>query len=296
VAVNYHRLAAIFGPDLLAAYADRLRALIRRVWVDEPPGGYVAGTAICLSSLLEAGRYGELSELLACARIRSWHWHRFGAEALARQGAWDAAVAYADGCRSPQGYNDRQIDRFCEDVLIKSGRADDAYHRYGLTAATGPTYLAIFRQTIKRYPDRDRRQVLLDLIETRGERGKCFAAAKDAGLLDIALLCARDYAAEPAPLVRTARDFAAKQPKFAAELGVIALTHLLNGAGYDPEIALVQEAFGHLRDAARRIAARDWAKHQVQALLDGPCHPSRQHFQSVLAECVARCDEEPVGD
>ena len=31
-----------------------------------------------------------------------------------------------------------------------------------------PTYLAIFRETIKRYPGRDRRQVLLDLIEARG--------------------------------------------------------------------------------------------------------------------------------
>jgi hypothetical protein len=60
---------------------------------------------------------------------------------------------------------------------MRSGRRD-AYHRYGLKTATGPTYLAIFRDTVKRYPDRDRRQVLLDLIETRGEIGKWFAAAK----------------------------------------------------------------------------------------------------------------------
>ena len=66
--------------------------------------------------------------------------------------------------------------------MIKSGRADEAYHRFGLTAATGPTYFAIFRETIMHYPDRDRRQVLLDLIEARGARGKWFAAAKDAGL------------------------------------------------------------------------------------------------------------------
>jgi hypothetical protein len=204
-------------PEFMAEYAERLRALIRRVWVDEAPGGHVIGTAICLSCLLEAGRYGDLIELLACARMKWWYWHRFGAEALARQGAWDAAIAYADGCRTAEGYDDRQIDRYCEDVLIKCGRADDAYHRYGLKTATGPTYLAIFRDTVKRYPDRDRRQVLLDLIETRGETGKWFAAAKDAGLLDVALLCARDHAAEPATLVRAARDFAAKEPKFAAE-------------------------------------------------------------------------------
>jgi hypothetical protein len=47
--------------------------------------------------------------------------------------------------------------------------------------------------------------VLLDLIETRGERGKWFAAAKDAGFFDVALACARDFAAEPATLVRRAR-------------------------------------------------------------------------------------------
>jgi hypothetical protein len=261
--------------------------LIRRVWVDEAPGGHVIGTAICLSCLLEAGRYGDLIELLACARMKWWYWHRFGAEALARQGAWDAAIAYADGCRTAQGYDDRQIDRYCEDVLIKCGRADDAYHRYGLKTATGPTYLAIFRDTVKRYPDRDRRQVLLDLIETRGEIGKWFAAAKDAGLLDVALLCARDQAAEPAILVRAARDFAAKEPKFAAEIGVMALGRLLNGGGYDPEAPLVQEAFSHLTHAASRIGARHWAKQQVRALVDGPCDSSRKHFQSALAQCLA---------
>ena len=79
-----------------------------------------AGCAqICLSCLLEAGRYGDMIELLACVRMKWWHWHRFGAEALARQGAWDAAIAYADGCRAPEGYGDRQIDRFCEDVITR---------------------------------------------------------------------------------------------------------------------------------------------------------------------------------
>ena len=88
-------------PELMIEYAERLRVLIRRVWVEEPPGGHIIGTAICLSCLLEAGRYGDLIELLACARMRWWHWLRFGAEALASQGEWDAAITCADGWRSP---------------------------------------------------------------------------------------------------------------------------------------------------------------------------------------------------
>jgi hypothetical protein len=279
-------------PELMAEYAARLQGLIRRVWVEERPGGHVIGTAICLSCLLEAGRYGDLIELLACAPMKWWHWHRFGAEALARQGAWDAAIAYAEGCRSPQGYNDRQIDRFCEDVLIKSGRGDDAYSRYGLRTATGPTYLAIYRETAKRYPDRDRRQVLLDLMEMRGERGKWFAAAKEAGLFDIALLCARDVAADPATLTRAARDFVAREPKFATEVGMVALERLLSGGGYDPEVSLIQEAFAHVLNAARLIGASDWARNQVQALVNGPTYPGRMHFQSALAQCLARCSQE----
>jgi hypothetical protein len=64
-------------PELMNEYTERLRALIRRVWVDEPPGGHVIGRAICLSCLLEARRYGDLIELLAGARMRWWHWHPF---------------------------------------------------------------------------------------------------------------------------------------------------------------------------------------------------------------------------
>jgi hypothetical protein len=283
-------------PELMKEYAERLRALIRCVWVDEPPGGHVTGTAICLSCLLETGRYGDLIELLACARMRWWHWHRFGAEALARRGMWDAAIAYADACRGPHGNDDWRIDRFCEDVLIKSGRTEEAYRSYGLKTVMGPTYLSIYRETVKRYPDRDRRQVLLDLIEARGQCGKWFAAAKDAGFVDTALICARDFTAEPATLVRAARDLAAKEPKFAAEIGLLALERLLNGSGYDPGVSLVQEALGSLMGAASRIGAEDWARQQAQRLADGPCDLSRTHMRGVLAESLTRWREEPGVD
>jgi hypothetical protein len=205
-----------------------------------------------------------------------------GAKALARQGSWDAAIVYAEVCRTPQGHDGRWIDRFCEVVCDQEWSGRRAYHRYGLKAAVGPTYLAIFRKTIKRYPERDRRQVLLDLIDTRGDRSKWFAAAKEAGFLDVALAGAWNFAADPATHVRAARDFAAKEPKFAAGIGVVALGRLLNGGGYDPEVSLVREAFGHLTDAASRIGASDWAKERVRALVDGPCHTSRKHFQCVL--------------
>jgi len=178
-------------PGLTNTYADELLPLLRQVWSDQKYFEYVSGTAICLSCLLEAGRYAELAELLAKQRMKFWSWQRFGAEALVRQGRWEEAVAFADSVRDARnpGYHKISIDLFCEKVLIQQGRSDEAYRRFGLGAATGTTNLAIYRSLVRTYPDRDRRQLLLDLIKTRGDKGKWFAAAKDAGFLDIALEC-----------------------------------------------------------------------------------------------------------
>ena len=74
-------------PDLIHAYADRLLPILRRAWADQERFSHVTGTAICLSCLLEAGRYTELQDLLAMQRMRFWSWHRFGAEALLRRGS-----------------------------------------------------------------------------------------------------------------------------------------------------------------------------------------------------------------
>jgi hypothetical protein len=63
-----------------------------------------------LSCLLKGGRYDELQELLATRRMKFWSWHRFGAEALVRQGLWEAAIAFAEAAcefrRNPAGDSD----------------------------------------------------------------------------------------------------------------------------------------------------------------------------------------------
>jgi hypothetical protein len=46
---------AVF-PELMNEYADLLLPLLRRVWCNEPPGGYVIGGTICLSCLHRLAR------------------------------------------------------------------------------------------------------------------------------------------------------------------------------------------------------------------------------------------------
>ena len=166
-------------PDLINEYADRLIGIVRRACAD-PNIPALIGTSICLSCLLEAGRYAELQELLSTRRMKFWSSHWFGAEALVRQGLWEAAVAYAEGVRSDtkSGYREISIDRFCEDLLIRHGRSDEAYRRYGLRVVSGTTNLAIYRSLVRTYPDRDHWQMLLDLIETHGDKGQMVCRRK----------------------------------------------------------------------------------------------------------------------
>jgi hypothetical protein len=283
-------------PELMNAYADDLLPLLRRVWTLEPTGGYVVGTSICLSSLLEAGRYDELLALLHDARTKLWAWQRYGAEALSRQGLWEAAIAFAEGCKNPRlaPYDDLRIDRFCEDILIRAGRADQAYRRYGLHTVRAPTYLATYRETVRRYPDRDRRQVLLDLIAARGERGKWFAAAKAAAFLDIALECAGSVDAEPATLVRATRDFSVKEPRFALEVGLNALQHMIAGEGFEPEPLLAYQAADYCAAAAARIGLQEWTRQKITELAMQPRPSGETLIQRALTTWLKGENQRPM--
>ena len=78
--------------------------------------------------------------------------------------------------------------------------------------------------------------------------------------IDIALECAARHNADSSTLVRAARDFCGKEPKFAATVALFAVTHLLTGGGYDPPVSDINEAVKHLFAAARQIGAVGWGR------------------------------------
>jgi hypothetical protein len=94
-------------------------------------------------------------------------------------------------------------------------------------------------------------------MESHGSQGKWFAAAKTAKYLDIALDCAAHSDAAPATLIRAARDFAFKEPAFAAQVGLHAIAHLLAGRGYEARPFDIDEAVGHVMVAAVRVGERE---------------------------------------
>ena len=256
-------------PALMTLHADRDLVLIHRAWSDWERYSHVSTATLTLSCLLEAGRYDDLLALLAVKKSRLWFDDKFGAEALLRQGREDDALAYAEalleGDRQTWGHHD--ICRFCEAILVRQGKADEAYRRFGLPTASGNTWLAMWRDLVKRYPDRDARALLEDLIALHGRKGKWFAAAKTATYFDIALDCAADHEAAPATLIRAARDFAIKEPAFAADVALHAIRHLLAGRGYEPSPFDIDEAVDHLMTASTRIDRRGWVIAALQRLM-----------------------------
>lgn len=138
-----------------------------------------------MSALLASQRFDELLQLLESETF--WPYRQWSVKALLAQGRKAEAVRQAEACRSPWT-SDPAVDAMCEQILLSSGLAEEAYRRYGLRAHTAGSNAATFRAVRNQYPDRAAREVLADLVETTpGMEGKWFAAAKDAGLLDEAI-------------------------------------------------------------------------------------------------------------
>lgn len=266
IADRFGQIAAY--PQIMNLHADRDLDMIRAAWADHARFSHVTTGTLTLSCLLEAGRYDELMALLALKKTSLWFDMKFGAEALLRQGREDEALAFAEALLKDDGrqwgYHD--IAQFCEGILLRQVREEDAYLRFGLPTASGNTYLAMWRDLVKRYPDLDARRILVDLIESHGSKGKWFAAAKTAKYLDLALDCAAHSDAAPATLIRAARDFAIKEPAFAAQVGLHAIAHLLAGRGYEPGPLDIDEAVTHVMAASARIGQGDAVLRELQRL------------------------------
>ena len=253
------------SPETASNWADRLLDLLRTAWSDPRPGNFVTGTSLCLSSLLAAGRHRELLEVLALDRPPFWHYRRFGVQALVAEGRIDEALAYAEASR---GLNqpDYSIDAACEKILLDAGRAEEAYDKYALTANAATTGLSTFRAIAKKYPGQDPRKILLDLAESSSEPGRWFAAAKDAGLLDIALEFAATGRTDPRTLSRAARDLIEADARFCLKVGRLAIQRILEGYGYELTGLDVLDAYRHFLAAADRLGVAAHARSDVLAM------------------------------
>ena len=275
--VPYIEILANYWGELCASketaseWADRLVDITRMALSPDPARrGHFHGTSACLSALYRAQRYDEVVDIVSGDCI--WPYKRWAVMALAATGHKAEALRYAESCRGPWT-SETDVDRLGEEILLSSGLVDEAYGRYGLRANRAGTYLATFRAVAKKYPHKDVRQILADLVgTTAGDEAKWFAAAKEAGLFDEALDLAARSPCDPKTLARAARDFAEKQPAFALGAGLLSLQWLVAGHGYEVTSADVWAAYTHTMKAAANVGNGAQTLERVKQLVgyEGP--------------------------
>lgn len=270
------------SPEAAGRWADKLVSTLRSCWSDPNPGGYFHGATACLSCLLTTGCYAELLDLLELPRYPSWHYRRYGVEAFRALGRKAEAVQYAEASR---GLNqpDSVIDQACEEILISSGLHEEAYRRYGLSAAVGNSYIARFRSVAKRYPMKHKLQILSDLIATTpGEEGKWFATAKQLELYDLALELANRSPCDPKTLTRAARDYLDAEPAFALGSAMAALRWLSEGWGYEVTSVDVVEAYDRAMDAAAKLHMVNDVNERIRQLGEASDNAAVQFVRKVV--------------
>lgn len=261
--------------EVASRWADRIMPILRKTWSDPHTHDFVSGTDLCLSSLLAAGRYQELLDVLSLNERPIWPWRRYGIRALRAQGLLDEALAYAEASRGLNIPNSA-VDAECEEILLAAGRRAEAYERYALNANQANTGLATFRQIAKKYPEVDPQRILTDLAEASGDPGRWFAAAKDAGHLDLALRFATAGRTDPKTLSRASRDFLESDPMFAFCVGRLAVERILAGYGYEITSLDLAGAVDHFLAAAEKLGVASDARIDLGCMLaaqpEAPSH------------------------
>jgi len=254
-------------PALASQWADRLLPMVQTTFRDR--GSYFNGTTPCLSVLLKAERYHELLEVLETAPFAWWTYRQWGFRALVAQGKRADALRYAEASRSETDNSAVPIARVCEQLLLQSGMADEAYRRYAITASLNEsTYLARFRSLAKKYPTKEPATLLADLVaSTPGDAGKWFAAAKSAGLFEAAIALANANPTDPKTLTRAARDHIGERPEFALEASLAALRWFGQGYGFDVTSLDIVEAYGHGLRAAESLGRSDEFRTRAAAVI-----------------------------
>ena len=171
-------------PERASRWADEFMDTVRMTLGPDPERrGYYNETAACLSALFKAGRNAEIVELLEPSPYQFWHNRKWGVMALSAMGKKAEALRFAEDSR---GLNepDVMISKACEELLLTSGMAEEAYNRYAIEANQKSTYLATFRAIVKKYPNKKPVDILKDLVTgTPGSEGKMVCRGQVGGAI-----------------------------------------------------------------------------------------------------------------
>jgi nuclear transport factor 2 (NTF2) superfamily protein len=254
------------NPRAASRWADRVLPVLQRAWMDGRPGVYVKGTDLCLSSLLAARRHRDLLDVLALKRNHVWPRRRYGIRALLAQTLFDDALLYAEASR---GLNipEAAVDAECETILLAAGRREQAYRQYAFRANKTDISVVTFQIITRKYSEVERRQVLADLARWSGDAGKWFTVAKNEAYFDMALEFAEAGRTDPRTLSRASQEFAKSNPRFAYDVGRLAVERILAGDGHQISAPDLLVTCDHFLAAAGKLGVVAAAKRALGYVL-----------------------------
>lgn len=255
-------------PHLASQWADRMVEVVRWAWTGpREEFRFAKEGAPFLAALFRAGRHAEVLDYLALKPTGLWSYQRWGAKALLALGRPEEAFRLVQASIGREGPEPEQA-QVLEDILRAQGREEEAYRDWAYLANRAGTHLATFRAIQKRYPGKKPGVILADLVaRSRGEEGKWFAAAKDAGLLQEAVDLARRTPCDPRTLTRAARDHVLTHPAFAVQCGLAAIHWLAEGFGFDITSADIWEAYRRTLEAGNNLGKLEETKAAVKGIV-----------------------------
>jgi hypothetical protein len=181
------------------------------------------------------------------------------------------------------------IDHECEAILLSMGKRQEAYSRYAFLANRRGTGVATFRALSEKYPEKDPKEILDDLIRlSPGSEGKWFATARQLGFLDLAVRLAQNSPCEPRTLNRAAKDLLAENPSAALAIAMSSLRWMCEGAAYELTGIDVYSACWSAMKAADTANQGDETARQIARLARR--HPFVHDFCRQADPRIARAD------
>lgn len=255
-------------PEVMTYWADSFLPIVQQVFSSDTPGSYFKGSEPCLSCLFELGRYDEITEILSHRERMLFDYRQYEIKIVAAKGNIDRALQMIDD-NLYDSNSTYQAAYLGEEILLKAGRIEEAYKRYGLMLPFRSTGLATLSAIRKKYPRISPQRILNDLLEADpGNERRYFAAARKVGMIELAAEIAEKYDVEPKTLTTACKDYFEKDAELSLKFGLMALQRYADGYGYEPEYSDVRKCYDFVLKAANSAGKTDQVNEKVQVMVD----------------------------
>lgn len=255
-------------PEIMTYWADSFLPIVQQVFSSDTPGSYFKGSEPCLSCLFELGRYDEITEILSHRERMLFDYRQYEIKIVAAKGYVDRALQMIDDNLYDSNFT-YQAACLGEEILLKAGRIEEAYKRYGLMLPFRSTGLATLSAIRKKYPKISPQRIISDLLEADpGNERRYFAAARKIGMIELAIEIAEKYDVEPKTLTTACKDYLEKDPDLSLKFGLMALQRYADGYGYEPEYSDVRKCYDFILQASNSAGKTDEVNQKVQVMVD----------------------------